>query len=131
MGASFVWAIVVHIDDDLVASRDMRASTSVTVDILDAILPKNSPIAVFEWRTNGRLSFLQLDRDMVVLDAARDGGNDMRILASQLLERGRRVFVFTSFFPEKENALILSGFNTRSYTSRGLTVTELIKTPRY
>jgi hypothetical protein len=98
LAACIAWAFAVHVGDDLPASRTLRQRAAAEMTALAPHLPAGA--AVFTWGAHrNAVAPLQLDRDLVILDALRDRGRDAPRLVRALLARQRRVFVVTAGFP--------------------------------
>jgi hypothetical protein len=112
LGASLAWALVVHVGDDLVASRLLRGSRWEYFQRLSPFLADGS--AVFA--TGGvkdALGPALLDRDIVVLNPALDDADTARDLVVELLGAGRRVFIARDAFTEEQLRQTLVGLEVR------------------
>ena len=74
--------------------------------LVSSVVPTRS--AIFTWDTTV-LAPLQLDRDVLFLDAWIDEGRDAPRLIGELLAHKRRVFIYTDRFPVTLLQKILEG----------------------
>ncbi len=85
------------------------------------------PAAVFTWRgTRNIASPLQLKRDWVILDAARDAGRDAPHLVEELLERGRHVYVIANWLPGELLQKMIGDHPVRSASFEGVHLVEIL-----
>lgn len=101
LGACLGWAFAVHWVDDLPKSRSFRRNNELHAAALASALPPDADrIAIFTWwGTKDAFAPLQLERDLVIVDAWPDGGRDTPELIDALLADGRRVWVLEWGFP--------------------------------
>jgi hypothetical protein len=97
LGACLAWALVVHLGDDLPASRRVREGNLSMAAYADLILPA-TPTALIAAHPSA-FGPLKLGRDVVLLSLAADRGEDAVRMADALLAKGRRVFFFRPFTP--------------------------------
>jgi hypothetical protein len=97
-GACLGWACLLHLGDDLIASRLIRAGRLQRTEALRRTLPDHSALIAY-WGTQDAVAPLLLEKDIVVLDAHNDGGEAAPALARELLARNRRVFVLKEGMP--------------------------------
>src|SRR5262249_13596676 len=92
VGRALGWAFLAHVPGDPRGARNVRAASRALFEALAPVIPDRSALFTVTGLADvGGL--LQLGRDVVVLDAAADGGRDAPMLTQALLARGRRVFV--------------------------------------
>jgi len=110
VGASLAWACLVHIGDDVAASRRHRAANLAWQQAYDRALPHEPAAVLAYWGGKDALAPLQLGRDLLILDTWIDDGRDAPALVDALLRAGRRrVFVATRDLPPALLARILQG----------------------
>jgi hypothetical protein len=97
-GASLGWALVVHVGADLRESLTFRQRKLNIVNALSPVVPSRSAIVIFG-NPKDALAPLQLDRDVVIVDAGLDRGATAPEMVQALLAQGRRVFLFATGVP--------------------------------
>ena len=124
LGACLMWSAIAHLADDLPASRRSRLMAVKWTEVLDRVLPPRA--AVFAWRgVRNAVVPLLFDRDLVILDAARDDGASARELSQIFLDRQRRVFVVANAFPEETLGELRRDRAVRSMSARGMLIFEV------
>lgn len=104
MGACIGWALAVHLTDDLPASRRLRRIAAIRLVATEEALASAGPSAIFAmWGARNALGPLLLERDLVIVDPAVDGGVDAPRLIEQLRARNRRIFFIDGVPPELED----------------------------
>ena len=98
LGVSLAWALGVHLLDDLPASRELRRANQMQRESVDHVLTGRSALFAY-WGYKDPFGPMQLDRDLLILDAWADDGQTAPELVKELLARGRRVFVRLDGFP--------------------------------
>ncbi|MEE8137535.1 MAG: hypothetical protein V3T81_01480, partial [Thermoanaerobaculia bacterium] len=126
LGASLMWAGAAHLADDLPASRVPRSLHYNGTRALEKARLEE-PAAIFTWRgTRNVASPLQLKRDLVILDVARDAGRDAPQLVEELLQRGRHVYVIVNSLPGPLLQQMIDGRPVRSASSDGVHLVEIL-----
>jgi hypothetical protein len=124
VGASIAWAAVVHVGDDLAASRALRSFNQERLDDVDALVPEGAAVfAVAHWKDPYAL--LALDRGVLVVDPSLDGGKDSAVLARELRGRGRRVLVDVSELPPVAFERLRGTLGSRAIEPRASRLVEL------
>ena len=95
----FGWAALIHLGDDVRASRERRARNEARAAEVGAVLPP-APVAVFAHRgVKDPLPVLHFEHDLVVADTRIDQGHSARELSAAMLAQGRTVFVILKGMP--------------------------------
>jgi hypothetical protein len=92
LGLALMWSMAVHLADDLPMSRRLRQQNAQVGRILAPALPDRGVVFVWAAARNG-LAPLLLERDLILVDFARDQGEDASLLLDAFLERGDRVIL--------------------------------------
>jgi hypothetical protein len=90
LGASLGWALTVHLGEDIPESLRRRARNAVRAEEARPVIPARA--ALLEYGSNA-FGPLQLDHDLVILDARVDSGEDAPKLIASLRARGRRILL--------------------------------------
>jgi hypothetical protein len=100
-GAALGWSLTVHLGDDLRASRALRARNLFLFNAYErALPPPTTPAALVTWwGMKDAAGPLQIDRDLVILDAGNDGGENLPAMVDALQAEGRRVLLVATGFP--------------------------------
>jgi len=94
LGACLGWALIVHLRDDLPASRGLRERNLAALKAMRTSLPADRPAAlVAYWGTKDAYGPLLLERDLVIIDPWIDGGRDTKMLIAQMQAQGRAIYV--------------------------------------
>jgi hypothetical protein len=94
LGMCIGWAFIVHLCDDLPASRDLRHRNFTILKTFRAAVPSDRPAAIFAyWGSKDSFGPLMLERDIVIVDPWIDDGRDARVLLDQLLASGRAAYM--------------------------------------
>jgi hypothetical protein len=125
VGACLAWALLVHLGDDLAASRQRRRSHATMLAAYRQTIPDRSALFTW-WGAKDAAGPLQLDRDVVVLDARNDDGETMPALVDELLAAKRRVFVLANGFSRKVLTDALGGRPVREVTGEPMFVVEVV-----
>ena len=128
LGATLAWALMVHLADDLPASRSVRRSRYEYQKRLGPFLVDGS--AVFARSgIKDALGPLQLQRDIVILNPALDEAVAMRETIDALLDGGRRVFLARNALPTEALEGTLAGLAVR-YLGEPIVFLEVAKDKR-
>lgn len=130
-GAAVAWALVVHLMDDLPASRARRHRNLETTHLLDQVLPRapdRSALFVW-WGTKNGVGPLLFERDLLVVEARTDEGRSMSTLLDELLHDGRKSFVVANGFPKEVLSSALAGRATLQRGNRSLMLLEIVAEP--
>ena len=128
LGATLAWALMVHLADDLPASRSLRRSRYEYQKLLGPFLVDGS--AVFARSgIKDALGPLQLQRDIVILNPALDEAVAMRETIDALLDGGRRVFLARNALPTEALEGTLAGLAVR-YLGEPIVFLEVAKDKR-
>ena len=100
VGACLGWALLVHLGDDLAASRHRRLGHAKMLAVYARAIPDRSALFTY-WGAKDAAGPLQLDREVVVLDVHNDEGRAFPALLDELLAADRRVFVLAAGFPRR------------------------------
>jgi hypothetical protein len=123
----FGWAMLVHIAEDVRASRVVRARNKTRAAIISAALPA-TPAAVFaHWGTKDPLPVLHFEHDIVGADTWVDDGRSARVLSEAMLAQGRTIFVLVWGMPLPLLEQLTNGRNVRLLKGR-LTLLEVTPT---
>lgn len=95
LGVALGWAVMVHVADDLPASRRLRTLHAAKLAEFESVVPDDGkPIAVFAyWGAKDAYGPLLLERDIVIVDPWIDEGRDAPQLLDLLLRQGRIVYI--------------------------------------
>lgn len=124
LGASLAWAFAVHVGDDLVATRRVRAGNHSQAQYADLVLP-TEPSALLAAHP-AAFAPLKLERDLVLVSLAADQGADSLRLVDALLAKGRRVFFFYPMTPDDHRRRLLAGRNVRFAGPPGSPFLEIV-----
>ena len=124
VGLCLGWALMLHLVDDATASRRRKASQLERTELLRSALPDHSAVVTY-WGSRDAVGPLLLDRDLVVLDAHADDGQDAPMLIRELLARNRRVFVLQDGVPHAMLPNLFDGWEVVRKTLPGATIVEL------
>ncbi len=112
LGACLAWAAVVHLGDDLPASRRVREGNLSQARFADWILPA-TPAALLAAHP-AAFGPLKMRRDVVLLSLGADHGADALRMVNALLAQGRRVFFFLPFTPNETRRRILASHGAKT-----------------
>jgi hypothetical protein len=106
--AALAWSLLVHLGEDVAASRGHRSRNHENAQALAAALPPRAALLA-DWGEGvdaaGPL-WLDSGRDLVVVDVARDRGTTAGELIAALQAQGRPIFVFGRLEPETAAAVL-------------------------
>jgi hypothetical protein len=123
-GACLAWSLLVHVIDDVPAARAARTRAVRGTVALRKVLPQRAALLVWGYFRN-YASPLQLDRDLVIADAARDGGKDAALLVDAWLAQGRPVFVVANDYPRAAFELAVQGHSVTLSSEDGITLARI------
>ncbi|MGD8861387.1 MAG: hypothetical protein PVI30_15365 [Myxococcales bacterium] len=126
LAAALAWSLVVHVGDDVRASRIVRGRMAHVTTVLDQALPRHGRLALFTlgyW--SNAAAPLELSREVVILDALRDQVRDAPRLVGEALSSGRRVFVLENGFSPGELKRMAAGRPVRRVQHQGLALLEI------
>ena len=113
LGASIGWALVVHLGDDLSASRLMRRTRESYLRQLRPFIEDHS--AVFaSGGIKDALGPLQMGRDVVIALPAYDRGETTEELLDAFLEQRRHVYFLPNVLPKTQLDAVLEGRQVRA-----------------
>ncbi|MBI3182679.1 MAG: DUF2029 domain-containing protein [Myxococcales bacterium] len=98
LGAGLSWALVVHLGDDLPATRRLRSYNLVQTSLLAEALPPRAALLAFG-PSKDPAGPLLLERDLVIADPRVDGGETAPALIRAMLEARRPVYLDMARFP--------------------------------
>ncbi len=127
-GICLGWSLALHMVDDVAASRRVRQWNLQLTEGLRGLVPDHSALVTY-WGTRDAAGPLLFDRDVVILDAHADEGQDAPALISELLARKRRVFVIQAGIPGEVLSRILAGWHVVPIARPGAAVLELRPRP--
>ena len=125
-GICLGWGLALHLGDDLPASRMLREWKHRTAEELRAVVPDHSALIAYGGSRDAAGPLL-FDRDVVILDAHPDDGEDAPKLIRELMARNRRVFVLRGSFSGRALSRVLAGWDVVALP--GTDVLELRATP--
>jgi hypothetical protein len=109
LAASLTWAAAVHLGTDLRFTHARRALLAELWEQSRGRLPSGS--AVLTWGQYRNVVVpLQLEQELLVVDAARDHGRTAAQLVQDLLRRGTRVFILTEGFDPRVRVALSERF---------------------
>jgi hypothetical protein len=124
VGLCLGWALTLHVADDVAASRRVRARKLAETQALARVLTDGSALVAYTGYKDAAVPLL-FDRDLVIVDARADQGEDAPILIRELLDRRRRVFVLRSGFPGDVLSRVVSGWRLVPVAQPGTDLVEL------
>jgi hypothetical protein len=99
LGASLGWSLCAQ-SIDVMTSRGIRETNARDLNVLEATIPDHSALFTYWGRQKAAAGPLQLNKDVLILDAWADNGEDAPKLARELLEKHKAVFIEGSGMPE-------------------------------
>jgi hypothetical protein len=123
-GMCLGWGLALHMADDTLASHRVRRYNMQRTAALASVLGDNSALVAYWWHKDPAIPLL-FDRDIVVLDARADDGNDAPMLVRELLGQGRRVFLLEDGFPPAVMRRVLMGLQASPVGETSLRMLEL------
>jgi len=127
-GVCIGWALLLHLGDDVAASRRIKAYKQQQTAALREALPDRSALVAY-WGSRDAAMPLLLDMDLVVLDAHADEAADAPRLMRELLNDGRRVFILEDGVPAQVLRRLFSGLDVVRMPRHGVSVVELRREP--
>lgn len=128
LSASLAWAAAIHVGEDVPAARLARREKLEVLDYGRRLLPARDPVALIAYRgATEAFGPLQLERDLVILDAWADGGKTTATLAEEYLAKGRRVFLLANGFPAEIGRPLLARFDGRLVAREAAQFVELTR----
>jgi hypothetical protein len=121
VGASLAWGTAIHLFDDVSWSQRLRSANLQRTELFDQALTDGSALVAY-WGLKDPAGPLLLDRDIVIIDAHADDGEDAPVLIRELLDKQRAVFVFKDGFPPMMLDRILNGLHAVPVSDRLLRV---------
>lgn len=119
------WALVVHLEEDVSASRDRRASNLAMANAVDRVLP-DAPVALFlYYGARDPFPGMWLTRDIVIVDTWPDEGRDASTLVDALFAEGREVFVLATATPQSVLRRFVSNRQSQIIHAGGLVLLRL------
>jgi len=125
LGISVGYSFFIHLETDLVGSRTRRHINEARLNDLESAVPGRSALFVY-WGNKDAAGPLQIDKDVVIVDAWADGGTDAPLLAGELLKAKRRVFVFTKDFPDSILQHLHEAGSTRTASESSTHLVEIL-----
>ncbi len=129
LGLCLGWSFLVQ-TIDLAASRNIRTTNAIGLDSLDSKIPDHSALFTFWGAQKSTAGPLQLYKDVVILDAWADMGNDAGTLTHQLLQQKRKIFLFGTGMPPKIVQNIQGSDSLSTVVTKPFLLYELILTGR-
>jgi len=124
VGLCLGWGLGLHILDDLQASHALRRFKLARTAELERVLPDHSALVAYFANRDPAVPLL-FHRDIVILDAVGDEGEDAPALIRELLAQGRRVFLLKSGFSPELLDRVMRGFEGSAVTTTSLEIVEL------
>ncbi len=109
VGVCLGWGMALHLLDDLMGSRAVKAGRYQQAESLRRALPQKAALVAY-WGNRDAAGPLILERDIVVLEAHADEGRDAPVLTRELLAQGRRVFLLMGEMPKAVAARVTEGW---------------------
>lgn len=128
LSASLAWAAAIHLGEDVPAARLARGEKLRIFEYGRRLLPAEGPVALIAYRgATEAFGPLQLERDLVILDAWADRGLTTATLTDEYLAKGRRVFLLANGFPAEIGQPLLSRFDGRLVAREAAQFVELTR----
>ena len=124
LGLAVGWSFFVHLTDDVRGVNGVRKANFERTEVLDSVIPEYSAIVAYGG-SKDPAGPLQMKKDIVILDAWADGGEDAPALVGELLARGRRVFVLADLIPEPILLKIEEGHQSVQVHGDGMRIVEI------
>lgn len=125
LGCALGWALFVHLADDVRGVNSYRRANLERTELFDSVVPDHS--AIVAWGgSKDAAGPLQMHKDVVILDAWADRGQDAPMLVRELLSSGRRVFVLANLMPEKLLQAMTEGLQSVRANTPGMTIIEIM-----
>jgi hypothetical protein len=123
-GLCLGWGLTLHLADDTYAANRLRRENLARTQALAGVLTDRSALVAW-WGHRDAAGPLLFDRDIVILDAWADQGEDAPRLIRELLAQGRKVVLLEDGIPASVAALVTDGLEVRALNDRGLRLVEL------
>jgi hypothetical protein len=108
-GVALGWGFMLHVGDDVAASRGVKRDRLAQTEALRRALPDRSGLVTY-WGSRDAAGSLLLERNIIILDAHADEGRDAPALIGELLDQGRRVFVIQNGMPAEVLSRVYEGW---------------------
>jgi hypothetical protein len=128
VGACLGWGMVMHVAGDVPVSRALRERNLQRTQALSDVLTDRSALVAY-WGAKDAAGPLLLDRDIVILDASADDGEDAPLLIRELLGQNRPVFLVEDGFPPDVLDRVLTGLRAERLASPALKLLRLSAAP--
>jgi hypothetical protein len=112
--ASVLWAAVIHLGEDLPASRLCRTGKLKTRREVEARMPQGPAALVVFGSWADVFGPTLVERDLVVANAAIDGGATLEPLARGFLAQSRPVYALGYRMPPETGAALATAFDVRT-----------------
>ncbi len=124
LGVTLGWGAAIHLASDVSMSLQRRREVAAMRASAEGRLPEHA--AVLVWGVHrGIVAAQQLEHDLVILDCARDRGEDAMKLGGQFLTLGRRVFILANGFPTELRERLMVTFAPARMDRGGVSFIEL------
>ncbi|MGH9385431.1 MAG: hypothetical protein ACRD2N_14205 [Vicinamibacterales bacterium] len=126
-GVALGWGLTLHLLDDVAMAHTVRGWNLSRTVAYEQAVPDHSALVVY-WGNKDAVGPLLLSRDIVVLDVHADQGRDAPVLIDELLNSGRRVFLWQDGFPDELLKKTVSGVDATPARDASTPLLELRKT---
>ena len=124
IGLCLGWAFTIHVADDIPNSHRTRRYNLARTQALATVLTDRTALVAWWWHKDPAVPLL-FDRDIVILDARADNGDDAPVLIRELLGRGRRVLLLEDGFPADVLERVVAGLHPVPVAHAELKLQEL------
>jgi hypothetical protein len=124
VGLCLGWALAIHVADDLPNSHRTRRYNLARTQALATVLTDRTALVAWWWHKDPAVPLL-FERDIVILDARADNGDDAPVLIRELLGKGRRVLLLEDDFPADVLERVVAGLHAAPVPHAGLKLQEL------
>jgi hypothetical protein len=100
LGLALGWSVLIHLVDDVRASRARRSSNLAIFEAIEPHIPRGAALFTYGGGRDA-VGPLMLTKDVLLLDAWADEGADAVRMIDALHARGQRVFVRPDGFPPR------------------------------
>jgi hypothetical protein len=97
-GVCLGWSLVLHVGDDVLMTSRIRKSHFETTNSLATVVAGGTAVLT-SWGAKESLGPLLFSRDIVIIAAGADEGEDAPVLVRELHRQGRRVFLLDQNIP--------------------------------
>jgi hypothetical protein len=104
-GAALGWALLVHLGEDLRASRELRAINAERAGLLRRHLPARAALVGY-WGASDAAGPLLFDHDLLVIDPSRDGGATLPAMVAAARRTGRPLYALSAVPPQVRAVLL-------------------------